>query len=1037
MKIQTIHAFCQSLLKRFPLEAQIAPHFDVLDERSAAELLIQARAQILERARAEHDTALAAALAEVTRHVRENEFDELMRLLIAERAQLQRLLVQFDGIELLIRAVYRRLRIDPSTRAEHLRAAGCADAALELMGLRLAAEEMARGSVSDCKNGALLAAWLAGTVDQRAATIASYAKLFFKSTGEIKDKFVTNGVARAAPGISAILQAEAERLADLLDRCNAATIAAATAGLLRLGAEMLESYAAHKRSRALLDYDDLVLTTRDLLRKPGVAPWVLVQARRRPGPRPDRRSAGHEPGAMGSHSGAGRRVLRRRRRAIGDSHCIRRRRSQAVDLQLSARRSRLLRSHARFFRDRVYGARQDNWDEVPLTISFRSSAAILDAVNGIFARPDAREGLFVTDAWPRHEPSRTGQAGLVELWPPAEPMAAEPVEPWTVPTERRPGDSPRGRLARLVAERIDAMIRNGDRLESRGREVRAGDVLVLVRRRDALVEELVRELKQRGVPVAGVDRMVLTEQIAVMDLVALGQFLLLPQDDLTLATVLKSPFVGMTEDELFALAHPRGHRRLWTELRQRADETVAFRRAHEVLSELLASADFMPPYELYADLLGRRGGRKALLQRLGPDAADPIDEFLNLALVFERTHVPSLQGFLQWLGGGGVEIKRDLDQNAANQVRIMTVHGAKGLQAPIVFLPDTMQTPRHTARLLWIEDSQRRRLPLWSPRVPYDDTCAAGGRDAQRRLDAEEHNRLLYVALTRAEDRLYVCGWHGRQTPADDCWYHLIAEGISGIAQPFEFDCRPELGAQGWSGRGRRLIVEQTAEPQMESRSRRTMEAIPTELPDWHASPPPGEAAGARPLTPSRPAGAEPSVRTPIGPDDRVRFRRGLLIHRLLELLPELPRERRPDACRRFLARPIHELDAAAQGEIARETLRVLDDPVFAPLFGSGSRAEVRVAGEIAGTHGTMVLSGQIDRLVVTDDEVLVLDYKTNRPPPAIEDEVAEIYLRQMAAYRAVLCRIYPGRTVGCALLWTDGPRLMPLSSRLLDRYSP
>jgi ATP-dependent helicase/nuclease subunit A len=960
-----------------------------------------------------------------------------MRLLIGERPQLQRLLVQFDGIEPLIRAVHRRLRADPSTTAEHLRVAGCADTELELMGLRLAAEAMARGSASDCKNGAVLAAWLAGTVDQRVAAIVSYAKVFFRSTGEIKDKFVTNGVARADPGITAILQAEAERLADLLDRCNAATIAAATAGLLRLGAEMLECYAAHKRSRALLDYDDLVLMTRDLLRRPGVAPWVLfkldggldhILIDEAQDTNPEQWDV---IAALADEffSGEGARSETRTVFAVGDP-------KQSIFSFQRADPASFDRMR-RFFRNRVYGARQDNWDEVPLTISFRSSAAILDAVNAIFVQPDAQEGLFVAGHWPRHDPSRAGQAGLVELWPPAEPIAASPVEPWAVPTERRAGDSPRGRLAKLVAERIAAMIRNGDRLESRGREVRAGDVLVLVRRRDALVEELVRELKQRGVPVAGVDRMVLTEQIAVMDLVALGQFLLLPEDDLTLATVLKSPFVGLTEDELFALAHPRGHRRLWTELRQRADETVAFKSAHAFLSELLARADFMPPYELYADLLGRRGGRKALLQRLGPDAADPIDEFLNLALAFERTHVPSLQGFLQWLGGGGVEVKRDLDQDAGGQVRIMTVHGAKGLQAPIVFLPDTMQTPRHTARLLWIEDSQRRRLPLWSPRVPYDDTCAAGGREAQRRLDAEEHNRLLYVALTRAEDRLYVCGWHGRQTPADDCWYHLIANGIASIARSFEFDCRPELGAQGWGGRGRRLITEQTAVRETESRSPRTMQPIPSGLPNWHADPPPAEAAGARPLTPSRPEGAEPSVRTPIGPDDRVRFRRGLLIHRLLELLPELPRERRPDACRRFLARPIHELDAGAQDEIARETLRVLDDPVYAPLFGPGSRAEVRVAGEIAGVHGTMVLSGQVDRLVVTADEVLVLDYKTNRPPPTVEDEVAEIYFRQMAAYRAVLRSIYPGRTVGCALLWTDGPRLMPLSSRLLDRYSP
>jgi len=1037
MKIQTIHAFCQSLLKRFPLEADIAPHFDVLDERSSAELLLQAREEVLSRARAETDPVLAAALAEVTRYVREGEFDELMRLLTAERAQLQRLLRQFDGVEPLIRAVYEHLHVDRSATAATLLSDGCEDVRLELFGLRRAIQALRSGSVTDRDRAAAIEPWLAATVAERVVAFETYLSVFLTDKGEMRARLVTKKVAQANPDVEAILVAEAMRLADLRDRCNAATIATATAALLRLGAKMLESYAAHKRSRALLDYEDLVLATRDLLRRPGVAPWVLfkldggldhilIDEAQDTNPEQWEVIAAL---ADEFFSGEGARSETRTVFAVGDP-------KQSIFSFQRADPASFDRMRG-VFRERVYGARRDNWDEVPLTISFRSSAAILDAVNAVFAQPAAQEGLFVSGGWPRHEPSRVGQAGLVELWPPAEPLDAPATEPWHVPTERRPGDSPRGRLARLIAERIAAMIRTREPLESRGRAVQAGDVLVLVRRRDALVEELVRALKQRGVPVAGVDRMVLTEQIAVMDLVALGQFLLLPEDDLTLATVLKSPFVELTEEELFALAHPREGRHLWTELRHRAEETASFQRAHAFLSELLARADFMPPYELYADLLGRRGGRKALLQRLGPDAADPIDEFLNLALLFERAHVPSLQGFLQWLGSGAVEVKRDFDQDAGGQVRIMTVHGAKGLQAPIVFLPDTMQIPRHTARLLWTEDRGGRRLPLWSPRVTYDDGRTAGARDAQRRLDAQEHNRLLYVALTRAEDRLYVCGWHGRQTPQDDCWYHLIAKGIAARAQTFDFDCRAALGAQGWSGPGRQIVTPQSAAPQPQDRARRAMQPVTTALPVWYRTPPPIERPGARPLTPSRPPGAEPAVRTPIGPDDRLRFRRGLLIHRLLEMLPELPHGQRPAACRRFLTRPVHELDAAAQDEIARETLRVLDDPVFAPLFGPGSRAEVRVAGEIAGMHGTFVLSGQVDRLVVTDGEVLVLDYKTNRPPPATEDEVAEIYLRQMAAYRAVLRGIYPACTIGCALLWTDGPRLMPLSSRLLDRYSP
>jgi ATP-dependent helicase/nuclease subunit A len=1037
MKIQTIHAFCQSLLKRFPLEAGIAPHFDVLDERSAAELLVEAREQVLGRARSGAQPALAEALAVVSGHVGEGEFDELMRALAAERARLAHLLARFGDVEALIRAVYARLEVGSGDTPERLRHAGCEDAKLDLLGLRLAATALSDSAAkTDRERGAGILRWLMAAAEVRAAKFDDYCKQFLTDRGMLRQRLITAGAAVANPGVDDILLREAMRVVDLRDDCNAAIIANASHALLHLAAVMQKSYEDNKKSRSLLDYEDLVLTARELLQRAGVAPWVLfkldggldhILIDEAQDTNPEQWDIVATL-AEEFFAGEGARAEVRTVFAVGDP-----KQSifsfQRADPASFAR----MRDH---FKRRVDDARA-LWNEIPLTISFRSTAAVLDAVNAIFARPEAQDGLFTAGGWPRHEPARVGQAGLVELWPPALPFdVAEPV-PWALPTERRASDSPRGRLAALIACRIDGMIRSGERLESRGRTVEAGDVLVLVRRRDAFVEELVRELKQRNVAVAGVDRMVLTEQLAVMDLVAIGQFLLLPEDDLTLATVLKGPFVGFSEDDLHALAHPRAGG-LWSELRERRDESPAFAHAHGVLSELLAQADYVPPYELYADLLGRRGGRRALLERLGPDAADPIDEFLNLTLAYERNHVPSLQGFLQWLGGGAVEIKRDLDQETGGQVRIMTVHGAKGLQAPIVFLPDTMQTPRHTARLLWIDDDRAGgTLPLWSPRTGFDDTRTGGAREDRQRLEAREQNRLLYVALTRAEDRLYLCGWHGRQNPPPDCWYHRIADGIAQLGEPFAFDCRAELGAQGWAGTGRRLGTPQTSAPRSDDRVRAAMQAVPTALPPWYRAPLRPEGPGTRPLTPSRPAGAEPTVRTPIGPDDRLRFRRGLVIHRLLELLPELPQARRAEACRRFLARPIHELDAAAQEEIARETLRVLADPVFAPLFGLGSQAEVRVAGELAGAHGTMVLSGQVDRLVITAAQVLVLDYKTNRPPPATESEVAEIYLRQMAAYRAVLGRIYADQSVTCALLWTDGPRLMPLSPWLLDRYLP
>ena len=547
--------------------------------------------------------------------------------------------------------------------------------------------------------------------------------------------------------------------------------------------------------------------------------------------------------------------------------------------------------------------------------------------------------------------------------------------------------------------------------------------MVLVRRRGAFTAELVRALKQVDIPVAGVDRMLLTDQLAVQDMMALGQFLLLPEDDLTLATVLKGPLFGFDEELLFALAHPR-QASLWQELRRRAGENLHFAEAARRLGELLARADFAPPYELFAEVLGAAGGRRATLARLGPEAEDPLDEFLSLALAYERMHGPSLQGFLHWLATGETEIKRDLEQRGRDEVRVLTVHGAKGLQAPIVFLPDTMQVPRQALPLLWTEDG----LPLWRAH----GGCAAPAlqdalAEARRRREAE-YRRLLYVALTRAEDRLYICGWRNRQNPPAECWYHLAQRGIAAAPGAEALELAP---GGLWRGRGWRLATPQRATP--DRREPLPERAAAAALPDWARAPPRPEPSPPRPLAPSRPGVADPAARSPLDGEGGAGLLRGRLVHRLLQSLPDLPPEARGPAARRFLALPVHGLDPVQQEALAAETLAVLEHQDFAPLFAPGSKAEVPVVALLGGK----ALSGQIDRLVVTGDAVMIVDYKTLRPPPRDEAQIPDAYLDQLSAYRAAIAAIYPGRAVRCALLWTEGPRLMPVSPALLDRHAP
>jgi ATP-dependent helicase/nuclease subunit A len=520
--------------------------------------------------------------------------------------------------------------------------------------------------------------------------------------------------------------------------------------------------------------------------------------------------------------------------------------------------------------------------------------------------------------------------------------------------------------------------------------------------------------------------MVLSDQLPIMDLVALGHFLLLPNDDLTLATVLKGPLIGFDEELLFDLAYDRGKTTLWRRLGERAGEDPRCRDALDLLAGLRARVDFTPPHELYAEILGSLGGRRAMVARMGEQANDPLDEFLTLALSHERAHTPSLQGFLRWFAEGRTEVKRDLEQTGRDEVRVMTVHGAKGLQAPVVILADTMATPGQSPRLLWSDDAAN--LPFWAPRRDDEDTTLTFMRADANAARDREYRRLLYVAMTRAEDRLVVCGHETQRAPPDDCWYELVRRGLAEVAETIEFDL-PGTDDEEWSGEGLRLASPQTVDG-ADRDARDDADAAALEpLPSWASAPAPSEPIPPRPLVPSRLGGDEPGPLSPLDGDGGAALRRGVLIHRLLQSLPEVAPERRADAASRYLAQPVHGLGADDRASIAAETLAIFAQPDFAPLFGPGSRGEVPIVGRIGGT----VVSGRVDRLAVSDDEVLIVDYKSGRAPPDDVADVPPVYLAQLAAYRSVLAEIYPGREIRAALLWTALPRLMPIEPALLE----
>lgn len=1030
LKIRTIHSFCESLLGRFPIEAQIAPHFSVIDERTANELRLEARDHLMKRV-GDNESEIQAAFSFIAGLVDEDGFETLMEAIDNNRHQLNELLRRYGDVDGLSNAIRLRLGLldedtEPSILSDQT---GRDDAAL-----RRAAAALSQGTATDQKKATVILSFVEAQSDSEQLQIyRAYKSIFVTQKGEAsaESRLATKGAKEADAAVIEILLAEQHRVLELENRLKGLRIAEATRALVLVGQTLIDAYSELKSYRALLDYDDLILKARDLLGD-GRVGWVhykldggidhiLVDEAQDTSPEQWEVIAALASeffsGEGATHQG---RVLERTIFAVGDQ-------KQSIYSFQGADPAKFAEMRA-FFADQAIAAER-RWQSVELTLSFRSVWAILNTVDSVFTGDGAPKGLQTADEPINHLSFRDGQAGLIELWPPMTPDEVASDDAWDAPVDQLSQKSPPARLAEKIADTLADWFKNGEQLASKGRPIEPGDVMILLRRRGAFAEEMVRQLKQRQIPVAGSDRMVLLDQMAIMDLVAVGRFALLPDDDLNTAIVLKTPFIGLNDDDLFDLAYGRASTEtLWQRLRSKRTKHQKYEKAAEWLERLAAGADFTPPFEFYGRLLGQGSGRRQLLARLGPDAADPIDEFVNLALSFERDHAPSLEGFLHWLEAGNTQIKRDLEQGHG-EVRVMTVHGAKGLQSNVVFLPDTCATPdaRLDTRLYW-ETSGDAPLVFWPVVKNNEETICQALRDQAANRAQEEYSRLLYVALTRAEDRIYVCGWETTRGRSDGCWYDLVERGLRDQdAHEFEY---------GDGSKGLRLVTEQTAMP-IEPDDTSDLGVTDQPLPKWIENPPPAEPSPALPLNPSRPEGDEPPIRSPLGDDDGARFKRGLLIHRLLQTLPDLSPSLWRDATRRYLAMATHELASEQQQEILTETLAVLEDAELSVLFGPQSRAEVPLVGTVGTDMDTGIISAQIDRLVITDSRIIIVDYKTNRPPPHDEADVAPQYLRQMALYRSALKGIYPALPIDAVLLWTDGPRAMWLSDQVLSPYEP
>jgi ATP-dependent helicase/nuclease subunit A len=481
----------------------------------------------------------------------------------------------------------------------------------------------------------------------------------------------------------------------------------------------------------------------------------------------------------------------------------------------------------------------------------------------------------------------------------------------------------------------------------------------------------------------------------------------------------------VSEEALHDLARARGKGELWRELQRRRSERPEFAAAVELLEGLLADAGRKTPFDLLARLCERqdragRSMRTRLRTRLGPEAEDALDETLAQVLALERQGVRDLEGVAHALAQLAVTVKREMDE-ARGEVRVMTAHGAKGLEAPIVFVPETVSREQTREPLLPLEDGGF----LWCLRSASDCEASRAARLARARREEHEGYRLLYVALTRARDRVVLAGRAEARAREENLkgWWRAVNDALASLDGQVR-RCEGAGVKFGRFGPDPRRSDEKAVE---------AAQAAAAE-PAWLRTLVPFQPAP-KIASPSQALDEAPDLGNAISPIARTsglgRFRRGEIIHRLLQLLPDIPAPERRGACAALLAQePL--LTVEQREEMTAAAFGVIDDPVFAPVFGPGSRAEASLAGASERLPASLQISGRVDRLVVGQDRVLVVDYKTNRPAPQSIEEADPAYVTQMAIYVAVLSEIFPGRRVEAALVWTDGPKLMPVPENLV-----
>lgn len=1054
LKIMTIHSFCQSILSRFPLEAELPPHFEVLDEHDASDLINQARNLYFKKNQNDKNNHAQKAMAILATHKNEEQFSNILSDLLSERRQLRIILDQHGSHDTLNSSYSELFKIPDHTSSENdITKNACSDESFDKYGLYELVKALSNGGKKDQDSGVRIQLWLDNNLEYRIENFEDY-KLSLLTKTDSKPKSLSKGTTESNPHAVEIHARECERIINIDNLKNALTNCQLTSHIMTVGKGILDEYEALKKQQAVLDFDDMILRTLDLLSGKTIkdmennpAAWILFKLDQgldhilldeAQDTNPEQWEIIRILADEFFHGYSSRDEVNRTIFVVGDE-------KQSI---YSFQRANPDTFHTmrQYFANRIKQAGRD-WQNVQMNTSFRSAQSILATVDETFNKPELKQGLGIeADSELRHNSFFAKRGGTVEIWPLIEPVDKQKNEDWAPPTRIIDNTPTEAKLANNIAHTVSQWIKSKKILPSKGRPIEPQDIMVLVKSRSSIVNHIIKALKRYDIPVSGADRLTLSEDLAIQDLISTAEFALLPDDDLSLACLLKSPIIGWGEDQLMSLSLNRGTKSLWQKLKESENEN---KKLVDFLENLIQQAGQTLPYEFFNNLLmsvhplyNQSYILLSMIERLGNDIQDTVDAFLNLCLNFENEHTPTLKNFIAWHQNDKRQIKREMEE-ASSAVRLMTVHGSKGLQAPIVFLPDLIPSTNKSreTRLLW-PDKTDLPLPIWSPTRKNDSPLYEDAYNKISLKDYQEYLRLLYVAMTRAEDQLYITGFKKRNGRTDESWMSLISDSVNRLKNRdnwknltinttdqdesllIDSDHRASM-SQKSDQKQKWVITNKQISENTDIIENEPIEKVTYPIPEWLNKEAPKESEPPRTLTPSKALSEPAPIASPlITSKKNLYFLRGNITHKLLQILPDLPNDSWMDTAINFVSKSGKDLSKSIKDEIIKETLSVLNDNKFAPVFGTESRAEVPITSLI----NNQLISGQIDRLVITESEILIVDFKTNRPSPESEADVPPQYIVQLKSYRDTLAKTHPRHNIRCALLWTDKPNLQHIT---------